>query len=64
MHFEIIFVFLKMYESKKRNGDDAETFIGRLIDVSNKNANFTTENVFGETATILTGVKFFIFVLI
>lgn len=32
------------------------TFMGRLFDVSKNNPQFTTEDIFAETATILTGV--------
>lgn len=34
------------------------TFMGRLFDVSMDNPQFTTEDIFAETATILTGVCF------
>ncbi|XP_031637234.1 cytochrome P450 3A19-like [Contarinia nasturtii] len=48
-------IFRKTLEDKLKNGYDAETFLGRLLEVSNDNPQFSTEDVFAETATIITG---------
>lgn len=46
-----------MLDDTKQSSDVTDTFIGRLVDMSNKNPKFTTEDIFAETATILTGVR-------
>lgn len=50
-----------MIHNKEEDDESSGTFIGRLIDVSKKNSNFTIEDVYAETATILTAVLFFKF---
>lgn len=46
----------QILKEKAQNGSDSYTFIGRLLDISNENPNFTHDDVVAETATILTGV--------
>lgn len=48
-----------MLSNALEKGEYSETILGRLIDVSEKNPNFTKEDIFAETATILTGVTIF-----
>lgn len=45
---------LQMLE-KEVEKDGSGTFMGRLYDVSKENTQFTNEDIFAETATILTG---------
>lgn len=50
-----------MLSNTLAKGTDSETFLGRLIEVSNKHPNFTSEDIYAETATILAGVTLSIF---
>lgn len=58
-----VFLFLTtmqiLYE-KVQNGSDSYSFLERLLDISNENSKFTPDDVIAETATILTGVGFFL----
>lgn len=56
MFFIDNYLFTQILKEKAQNGSDSYTFIGRLLDISNENPNFTHDDVVAETATILTGV--------
>lgn len=52
----LISTLLQILNEKSQAPSDGNSFLERLLDVSNKYPNFTFEDVLAETATILTGV--------
>lgn len=52
-----------MFKKKKVENCGSDTFAGRPFDVSKDNTQFTTDDIFAETATLLTGVRIFHLVL-
>lgn len=47
---------IQIINEKAHSDNEGLSFLERLLDVSKKNPNFTSEDVLAETATILTGV--------